>query len=65
MPVGAEQRAAPANEPVSAQQIIAARLDETRGFLRELAIAVPNLPDELGYRKLNSRQLKNLRPIKP
>src|SRR5215472_1757495 len=48
MPVGAEQKVATANEPVSAQQIIAARLDAMRGSLHELAAAVPNLPSELG-----------------
>jgi small-conductance mechanosensitive channel len=48
MPVGAEQKVATASEPVSAQQIIAARLDAMRSFLRELAAAVPILPDELG-----------------
>jgi moderate conductance mechanosensitive channel len=34
-------------EPATARQMIAGRLDATRGFLRELAAAVPALPGEL------------------
>jgi small-conductance mechanosensitive channel len=34
-------------EPATARQMIAGRLDATRGFLRELAATVPTLPGEL------------------
>jgi small-conductance mechanosensitive channel len=46
-PVGAERAAA--NESMSIQQIIAARIDAMRGFMRELAAAVPTLPSELRH----------------
>src|SRR3712207_2462527 len=46
-PVGAQQATTAASQPESAQQVIADRLDAMRGFLRELAVAAPTLPDEL------------------
>ena len=40
--------AAPANEPASARQVIAAQLEQMRAFLRDLAAAAPTLDDEIG-----------------
>ena len=47
MPAGADQKAAAADDSLTGQQAIVARLDAMRGFLRELAAAVPSLPGEL------------------
>ena len=44
----AEAPEAAANEGATAHQMMAGRIDAMRAFLRELAAAVPMLPDELG-----------------
>jgi small-conductance mechanosensitive channel len=47
-PAAADATAERAGGPGNTQQMMASRLDAMRAFLRELAAAVPTLPEELG-----------------
>ena len=48
VPTGAQQASPGMGEPATVHQMMAGRVDAMRVFLRELAAAVPTLPDELG-----------------